>query len=142
MSPEVEHGSGPAGPARPGRGPRNAVVAVALLVLVLVVVLGGHDRPESLEGLLGVFWELDPTGLLPLGREVVGMEDLRSVERGGHARERAAGARVARRELDGLTREVPRRDLECVTAALEDEQALLRSDQKLGHVPTLLRSRE
>ncbi len=99
----------------------------------VVVVLGGNDRPESLERLLGVLGELDAARLLPLGREIVGVEDLRPVERGRHARERAPGARVARRELDRLAGEVPRRHLECPAVALEHEQALLRSDQKLSH---------
>ena len=100
----------------------------------VVVLLAGHDRPQALERLLAVLGELDAVRLLPLAGEVVGVEDLRPVERGGDAREVAAAARVAHRELDRLARECARRDLERAVVALEHEQALLRADEKLGHV--------
>jgi hypothetical protein len=101
------------------------------------VVLGGHDRPEPLERLLGVLRKLDAARLLPFGGEVVGVEDLGAVEGGGDACEVPPAARVAGRELDGLAREVARGHLECRSGlALQYEQALLRSDEKLGHRST------
>ena len=100
----------------------------------VVVVLGGHDRPEALERLLGVLGELDAARLLPLGREVVGVEDLRPVERRGHAGERAARcARRASRTRPARRRNGATSPRMLAAVALEHEQALLRSDQKLSH---------
>src|SRR5262249_61861591 len=101
------------------------------------VVLRWDDRPETLERLLGVLRQLEAVGLLPLAGEVVGVEDLRPVERGRDGRQGATVPRVARRELDRLAREVPWGDLERRTSfALEHEQALLRSHQKPSHPST------
>ena len=45
----------------------------------VIVVLGGDDRPETLERLLGVLRELETGGLLPLTGRVV--RDLNSMKK-------------------------------------------------------------
>ena len=97
------------------------------------VLLAGDDRPDALERLLPVLGKLEALRLLPLACGVVRHEDLRPVERGRDAGEVAAAPRVADRELDRLAGERARGDLERAVVALEREQALLRSDEKLGH---------
>ena len=54
----------------------------------------------------------DALGLLPLARGVLGVPDLRPVERRRHRGEQPPGARVAHRVLDRLAGERARRDLE------------------------------
>ena len=101
----------------------------------VVVVLGGHDRPEPLERLLGVLGELDaarPAATRPRDRRC-----RRSSARRTRTSRRRTCARCARRA--SRTPPARRRSARDVTSngspavALEYEQAFLRSDQKLSH---------
>src|SRR5579884_913227 len=99
------------------------------------VALAGCDHPDPLERLLASLGQRHAVRLLPLPAGVaVGVEDLRAVERRGDGGQQPPAARIARREVDRLSRECTGADLEpAARLALEQEQSLLRPDQQLSH---------
>src|SRR5664279_170852 len=74
--------------------------------------LAAGDDPDPLEHLIATFGQGDAGGLLPLdARIVVGVEDLRTVERRGHGREQPPTARITHCEVNRLAGKRPRLDL-------------------------------
>ena len=98
------------------------------------LALAGDDHPDPLERRVAALGQRDAAGLLPLAGGVVGVPELRPVERRGDRGVHPPGPGVPQRVLDRLAGEQPRRDLERrARLPLEHDQALLRPHQQLGH---------
>ena len=104
------------------------------------VVLAGDDRPHARQRGVLTLGQGQALGLRPLPADIVGVEDLRPVERRRHRRQHAAAAGIAHRVVDRIAGERPRGLGELAPRlALEGKQALLRADEQLRHEPEATR---
>src|SRR5439155_1161409 len=98
------------------------------------VGLARGDDPYPIDRCVGALREGRTLRGLPLAEGIIGPHHARPEEAARHACEVATRPRVTDRELDDVTLERPRRDLERVRfLTSEDEQSLLRSHQQLTH---------